>query len=394
MNNTNEPTFMPVTRQEQRDLEKRNPELYLKFSFLQHPLWTDEEREEERRRTYARNNEDNLTEHTEYDNRRITISGVTLIPLREIAENEYPDRSDIIEGVITVGSNILSAKKEAGKSLFALNGGFSVAEGSLAFSSLETQIRHVLYFNAEENESLTNFRLDVLRRKIPPNFHMAYDLPNADEGGITALGKILKRFPNSLVILDPFGYFLTKKTLSQDRYQSDILRVKPWIDVIKKNNGTLFATHHARKSGDKKADDATWRENASGSTGIVAPFETHMYLERPKNDPTIGILQRGGRTVPRDVYLRFRFEEETFRWIYLEDENFRMTPLMDKIYKEVENSKGLSTSQLGNMLNYKDPSITRACSEMKLQGLIVKIGGQKGKWTTTGKSCSASRNIC
>jgi AAA domain len=211
----------------------------------------------------------------------------------------FPPLAYAVPGVIPEGSTLLVGPPKAGKSLFDLGVGLSVASGGRALSSIPVEERPVLYLALEDGHRRMQERCRSLLRgePIPKGFH--YLLAVAPGLVLDTIAAWLDEYGDDgpLVMLDTLGKVMPTAAMGETTYQRDY-RIGSELKALADEHGgtSLLVNHHDRKAASDDFVDAV-----SGTHGLAGAADTIVVLARPRGEPA-GVLKVTGRDVDEAEY--------------------------------------------------------------------------------------------
>ena len=301
------------------------------------------------------------------DRRRKLLEGLTVFSAQGEQAADLPPRTWFIDGMLTPGLNILSARKGLGKSFFALQAAAAIAAGG-TFLGRPTTCGKVLYAALELDRIAMHERTARLPR-LPDELDIAYSWPRGDTAIALIEAAIIEGGYN-VIILDMIGGILPE---GQDTNSYDL---SPFLFKLRRaaldNCAAVLALHHSTK-----ADSGDHVTNLMGSTAFGGQADSIIAIERRRGEPGGRILISGNHG--RELALDAVFED--CRWSAADREEGTEGPTIaaaDRIYAEIleKHPEGLSASLLAATAA-KNPNACRAAlSRLARRGLVLKRGTQ------------------
>lgn len=256
------------------------------------------------------------------------------VSLKDLYEMSIPAQRHTIEGLVSVGLNLLAGAPKSGKSLLVCQmayhiatdnplWGRSVDSGTVLYLALEDtfgrlQQRAYRMFETEDTDNLY-FALTVQRESLTDQ-----------------LSWFIDKHPRvKLVIIDTLARVRnTEKAASYLNDYEDMARLKAYAD----DNGiAILLVHHTRK---QPAEDVFATIN--GTTAILGAVDAAMVLskdDRTRNDATLTVT---GRDIP-DQLLKLSLNPTTLTWQLVDSVTDLWVPAPDPILEAI-----------GTLMNDKD----------------------------------------
>lgn len=246
------------------------------------------------------------TTSTEYT----TYKGRELISAQDLQRANLPPVKYLIEGILAVGTSIISAASKIGKSWFVLSLGIAVADGEM-FWERQTEKCGVLYLALEDTYNRLQDRLNkVLNGKpAPEQFYFLTDVPNLDNGLLGVLDDYLRQHPEiGLIIVDTLQKIRGRGS-SGSQYQADYLEMGMLKRFVDDRNISVLFVHHNRKTEDK-GDPYNM---ISGSVGIMGAADSVFVITKESRNAQNATLHIVGRDVEQSRLL-IRFNKNIYQW--------------------------------------------------------------------------------
>lgn len=283
-----------------------------------------------------------------------------LIPMESERTVEIPARIWYVEGMITVGFNLVIAKKGIGKSFFIMDLGINVAAGT-QFMGRETTKADVLYIPTELDRVAVHERLQIYE-KLPPDLFVHYCWSTGEQA-LSDAERILTETSLRVLIFDMFLPVVPE--LETNAYESSGVFLR-WRQLAQRCGAAIVAVWHSGKSARKD-----FMDSAIGTTGLIGQSDSILMLDRQRGE-TAGKLFVGGNHGKEQV-LKVKFEDR--RWKLLDNNSPDFLSVNDaallKLVKERETTTPkIAAAATGRTYDYARMSLTRLYE----RGLIQKIG--------------------
>lgn len=207
----------------------------------------------------------------------------------DLLAKDVPPTRWLVPDLVPWGSTALVGASKSGKSWFALSAAWSLASGTKVLGSyLAPKPLTVLYLGLEDSESQLQGRLQTLTghgvEDVPPQLLvrcMADNVPPLPDF-VGWLDRARMAAPIDLVIVDVYKKIrpLGKAPAGGTLYDVDSEHSGMLHHWAKRHDVCLWLLHHTRKATAFGGDD--WLDRASGSTGLLAPLDTVMLLDRDR----------------------------------------------------------------------------------------------------------------
>jgi RecA-family ATPase len=231
-----------------------------------------------------------------------TVRGFTLTSAMNLKARKH---HWLVEGLfLEVGLSMTSAKPKVGKSTFARQLAYSVAEG-VEFLNAPVKQGDVVYFSLEGPEEIIKEHLVQLgyteQRGIVRVIHEL--MPFRGEDGLKRLDVTLSQLQNvRLIVLDPAHKFL--RPVDSDKYDVVSSALEKLEAVAKKYQLQIQLVTHGKK---RQTDDAG--DSTIGSTAYRGGTDTNVYLRKIGVNRFIETEQRRGNAL-ESTHLIFDSERQ------------------------------------------------------------------------------------
>ena len=214
---------------------------------------------------------------------------------------DIPQRTWFVDGLITHGLGLLSAKKGIGKSMFALQMAYAVASGS-DFLGRATKTGKVLYVPTELDRIAMHERLEMFG-PAPDGLDLHYGWTSGAEG-IADAEEVISSGGYSMLIIDMFSAVLPTDAATNSYDLTPFLL--SWRQMAHRSGAAVIAVWHSGKSA--RADPM---DSAIGTTGLVGQSDYILTLTRDRGSPAAKLFVGGnhGRESLESVSFDFPYWE-------------------------------------------------------------------------------------
>ena len=290
--------------------------------------------------------------------------------------------SSIIEGLFYSGLNLLVGSPKVGKTNFAFQLAWAVANGIPFFgenSGFNVAKGHVLYIAFEETLELVAARVQKMGISFPPrSLRVETEFPTLDKGGVTMIGNAIKNDPDlRLVVIDVYQKF---KGVKGGGYASEYQNLAALKQLADDNNVAIVLLHHTTKKIPKN-----WQAAAYGSQGLTGAVDTSILLDRPDMS-TKGRLCVTGRKC-RTVEYVTEFDDTTLRWQMVgEVKETSLTEERRDILEALKDECGgfLSPKEIGTATGLDNKSVHNILKKLKNINRVEKVKHGKYRITLLG----------
>jgi hypothetical protein len=301
------------------------------------------------------------------ETRRARLSGLRIFKARGEQLAEIPPRTWFIDGMVTLGMDILTARKGMGKSLAAIQAGAAIASGGTFLNRGTTKAR-VLYVALELDRLAIHERLARMNPLPDDGMDFVYNWPRGDEA-LDLLEASVTEGGYRVVIIDMLAGILPPNAETNSYDLSPFLSRLRHIGLD--HGAAIIALHHSIKG-----DTGDAVSNMMGTTAFGGQADSIIAIDRKRGESGAKITVAGNHG--RDLTLRVQLDTSSCRWVPLgeaEDEGPRLTEadaiLVNVLEKHLE---GLSASTLAATIG-KAPNAARAgLSRLAQRGLVIKEG--------------------
>jgi hypothetical protein len=277
---------------------------------------------------------------------------------------DLPPRVWFIEGMVTAGLCIVSARKGLGKSFFALQAGAAIASGG-TFLGQHAERSRVLYVPLELDRVALHERLT----KMPPSpegLDVVYSWPRGD-AALELLEAAIEQGGYKVIIVDMLGGILPNDA------ETNSYDLSPWLlelrRVALRAGAAIVALHHATKG-----DSGDPVSNLMGTSAFGGQADSIIAIDRKRGESGAKIYIAGNHGRDRTIVARF----DDCRWIPADEEAVDSPRLGEAEGKVLAilgaHPEGLSATVLGATMA-KNPNWIRAVlSKLAARGLVIKRG--------------------
>lgn len=216
-----------------------------------------------------------------------------------LLEQDFPELSYIVDGIIPEGLTILAAAPKIGKSWLVLGIAVAVSTGRPVLGCVPTKAVPVLYLALEDGPRRLQKRLQTLgATSLNEDLQFMNEVPGGQ------LGAAIKTFmdrhagENPLVILDTLGKIKPPAVTGETQYDRDyrvISQLKRFADADP--GSSIIVVHHTRKM-----DGADFLDAVSGTQGIAGAADTILLLKRSRHEQKAQ-LEVTSRDAAEGVYI-------------------------------------------------------------------------------------------
>jgi hypothetical protein len=278
----------------------------------------------------------------------------------------------VVEDLLPVGLAVLSAPPKVGKTWFDMALAEAVANGEPFAGCLPTDRGDVLLLDLEGNRRRAQSRLRRLRRgaSAATSLEIANEWPRMDLGGLEMIRQWAeaRRRPR-LVVIDIWARFRPPRPKNADAYQHDYDCVRRLQELAHELGVAIVVVHHNRK-----AADADWLNEISGSQGIAGGADTILIIRRDRAAAD-AVLHVSGRDV-EERELALGFDEETCRWSIVGDAaEHRMGETRRRILALLDRMGPMTPKDVAEELGMKRTAVKVVLGRMRNDGVLKSAGG-------------------
>lgn len=283
----------------------------------------------------------------------------------------FPPVRYIVPGYLPEGLTILAGRPKIGKSWAALGIAVAVAQGGLAFGSIQCEPGDVLYGALEDNLRRLKYRLSKVcayADRWPERLQLRTDAPIMDENGVQELERWADSVANPrLIILDTFARVRRHTDNRDSTYESDYRAVESLHRFANERGLGVGLVHHVRKMG---SDDPL--DTVSGSTGFTGAADAVLVLTRDKSSAD-AILYGRGRDIP-EIETAMAFDPQFCTWRILGSaDDYRISNERREILEVLRNADGpMRPQEVAAALDKEGGAVRRMMTKMAQDGEIKR----------------------
>jgi hypothetical protein len=243
--------------------------------------------------------------------------GFEIISAHDLQKAVLPPVKYLVDGLLAVGTSMITAASKIGKSWFVLDMGLKIAAGGM-FMEKQTNQCGVLYLSLEDTKARLQERMNKLLngKPAPSSLYFATNAPSLDNGLLDILDNHIKNFPDTnLIIIDTLQKIRGKGSPQGGMYQQDYREMGEVKEFMDKKQISVLFVHHNRKLIDK--DDPF--NMISGTTGIMGAADTIFVITKKSRNESKATLHITGRDVEQSSTV-IRFRKSKCKWEIVGDE--------------------------------------------------------------------------
>lgn len=237
--------------------------------------------------------------------------GLSFITATDLQKADLPPVQFLVDGILPVGTSLLSAASKIGKSWMVLDMGLAIAAGK-PFMGHNTKQAGVLYLALEDSQSRLQDRMNKIlnRGKAPDGMRFSIVAPNLDEGLLEILAEDLKANPDTeLIIIDTLQKIRGSAKARESGYEQDYREMGAVKKFVDERGISVMFVHHNRKMKDE--DDPF--NMISGTNGIMGAADTTWTIIKNKRSDNEATLHITGRDVAQaDTVISF--DKSAWKW--------------------------------------------------------------------------------
>jgi RecA-family ATPase len=280
----------------------------------------------------------------------------------------------VVQDILPPGLVVLSAPPKIGKTWMDMGIAEAVAIGALFGGCKLTNQGSVLLLDLEGNQRRAQARFRKIRQgtQAPAGLLIANEWPRMGQGGVALIRQWAAAHPNrQLVIIDVWAKFRPPRPKNADAYQFDYDCVKQLQELAHELGIAILIVHHNRK-----AADADWMNEISGSQGIAGGADTIIIIKRDRAAAD-AVLHVSGRDV-EEQELALKFDKNTGRWTILGDaQEHRQSKARSQIHTLLERQGPMTPKEVAEELDQPRNTVKSAMRRMRTDGTLKGAGGGK-----------------
>jgi hypothetical protein len=295
-----------------------------------------------------------------------TISAV------ELDAKQFDPVRFVVQDILPPGLAILSAPPKIGKTWMDMGIADDVASGGVFGGCKIADQGNVLLLDLEGNQRRAQARFRQIRQGTPAsaNLLIANEWPRMGQGGIALIRQWAAVHPKRrLVIIDVWAKFRPARPKNADAYQFDYDCVKRLQELAYELGIAILIVHHNRK-----AADADWMNEISGSQGIAGGADTIIIIKRDRA-AVDAVLHVSGRDVDEQE-LALKFDKDTGRWTILGDaQEHRSSKERNEIHTLLDRQGPMTPKKVADELDRKPANVKVLMHKMRNDGSLKSLGG-------------------
>jgi hypothetical protein len=298
------------------------------------------------------------------------------ISAAELDAKKFDPVNFVVRDILPPGLGVLSAPPKIGKTWMDMGVAEAVASGSVFGGCKPVDQGDVLLLDLEGNQRRAQNRFRQIRQDTPAptNLLIANEWPRMGQGGVALIRQWASAHPKRrLVIIDVWAKFRPPRPKNADAYQFDYDCVKRLQELAHELGIAILLVHHNRK-----AADADWMNEISGSQGIAGGADTIIIIKRDRAAAD-AVLHVSGRDVDEQE-LALKFDKDTGRWTILGDaDEHRMTQTRGQIFTLLERQGPMTPKEVAEELGMKRDLVRQTIRRMLKDGTLK--GTSEGRYT-------------
>jgi hypothetical protein len=284
----------------------------------------------------------------------------------------------VVQDILPVGLAILSAPPKVGKTWMDMGMSDDIAAGRVFGGCKATSKGQVLLLDLEGNERRGQGRFRKLRgdAKAPEGLLIANRWHRMGQGGVEMIRQWADDHPDrKAVFIDVWAAFRPVRPRNADAYQHDFESVRGLQELAHELGIAIVIVHHNRK-----AQDADWLNEISGSQGIAGAADTIIIIRRDRA-AVDAVLHVTGRDV-EEQELALRFDKESCRWSIIGDaDEHRQHKTRQAIFGLLSAQGPMTPKQVADELGIPRNSVKSTMRRMREDGALRIV--EAGKYACT-----------
>jgi hypothetical protein len=290
----------------------------------------------------------------------------------ELDAKKFAPVKFVVRDILPPGLGVLSAPPKIGKTWMDMGIAEAVASGGVFGGCKPVDQGDVLLLDLEGNERRAQNRFRQIRQDTPApaNLLIANEWPRMGQGGIGLIRQWAAAYPKRrLVIIDVWAKFRPPRPKNADAYQFDYDCVKQLQELAHELGIAILIVHHNRK-----AADADWMNEISGSQGIAGGADTIIIIKRDRAAAD-AVLHVSGRDVDEQE-LALKFDKDTGRWTILGDaDEHRQSKSRRDICGLLSVQGAMTPKELADELGINRNAVKQMLRRMLNDGAVKGAGG-------------------
>jgi hypothetical protein len=225
-----------------------------------------------------------------------------------LLDEDLPELVAVVPRLIYEGLALLAGRPKTGKSFASLQLCLAVASGNKFLGCFEVNQGDVLYLALEDGRRRLQKRLRQMiasrNARCPAALDVRTCWPRADEGGVDAIRASAERRARPvLVVIDTVGKCRRRRRGKADLYQEDYEDGDALHQLALELHLAVVLNFHTVKlrSGD-------FLDDVSGTTGVTAPADSVLVLDRKRGAPNAELKVTGRDVEERSINLAWDAE--------------------------------------------------------------------------------------
>lgn len=290
-------------------------------------------------------------------------SSINMISAEAERTADIPPRRWFVDGLLTVGFCVLSARKATGKSMLAMQMAYAIASGGI-FLGKECSKAKVLYITTELDQTAIHERLNMFG-PAPENLFIHYGWANGDEG-ISLAENAIQEHGVEVAIIDMFTGVLPKNS-ETNSYDMTPFYLK-WRQMAQRNKAAVIGVWHNTKT---SSDDPI--NNVLGSTGLAGQADSVLVVERKRTSAETKIFIGGNHG--KETTIKARFEFPLFHLVAEGESNEpSLAPADRLLYDALYEHGPASVAMIASIVGKETAAVRTGLARLKNKGLAEKAG--------------------
>ncbi len=274
---------------------------------------------------------------------------------------DIPPRTWFIDGMLTPGFNLLTAKKGIGKSFFALQAAVAVASGK-PFLGRKTIQAPVLLITTEIDRIALHERIQRFG-EMPSQLFVSYGWTAGDQALYDA-EVVIQEHGIRVLVFDMF-FPILQAGMDTNAYDTSNVFLK-WRLMAQKHGAAILAVWHAGKT-----ERTDFMDSALGTTGLTGQSDCILSLDRKRGESKAKLYIGGNHATEEALSLTF----ENCTWELTEGEGSFLSASDGAIVNAVnEHPAGVGTTEVSVRISKGYDTTRMALNRLAVQGHIRKIG--------------------
>jgi RecA-family ATPase len=297
-----------------------------------------------------------------------------LLTAEQLLEENWPEPTWAVPGILPVGLNLLAGPPKVGKSWLALQIAQAVSTGGTVLDERVEQ-GSVLYLALEDPPRRMHDRMKkqgwtrqgISRFLTLGRFQDA--IGDLSKAGGRGLAQYVRSESYRLLVIDTFS-----RAFSGDQNEVDVMTsvLVPIQQLAHEHNcAVLLIDHHRKATGE--AHDPIADVIGGTAKGAMADTILGLYHERGKTSAHLTITGREVAYKSLDIYMDWM----TGVWQMAEGEH-KLSPEQRRTYNTLRSMIQMSNGMLAKDLQRHPGSVLKDLNELHAKGLVVKL--ENGNW--------------